>query len=113
MSVLDFARDIASNTKKALGLRQSAGLPNRLDALVTHLQSVQQARQAREAFLLGSGSSLLELDESHFASIESGISIGLNLWVLHDFVPDVYYFEGTGDQTAQELCRSRIRRCAH
>lgn len=46
-----------------------------------------------DLFILGSGPSVLELRPSDFDRIGAGTSVGLNSWVLHDFVPDAYAFE--------------------
>ena len=44
-------------------------------------------------FILGSGSSINELSISQFSIIQSHISIGINAWAIHNFVPDLYCFE--------------------
>jgi hypothetical protein len=47
-------------------------------------------------FILGSGKSVSELSEDHFAEIAEHVSVGINLWVAHPFVPDSYSFEAGG-----------------
>lgn len=49
--------------------------------------------RSADLFILGSGPSVLELKASDFDRISAGTSVGLNSWVLHDFVPDAYSFE--------------------
>lgn len=44
-------------------------------------------------FILGSGASVCELGDSDFAHINDHVSIGVNTWPLHPFVPDFYAFE--------------------
>ena len=44
-------------------------------------------------FILGSGSSVEELDARDFAEIGANQSVGINNWPLHPFVPDFYCFE--------------------
>ena len=44
-------------------------------------------------FILGSGASVLELDESNFSEIREHSSLGINGWLLHDFVPDCFSYE--------------------
>ena len=58
----------------------------------------------KTVFLLGSGSSINELAEQDFAHIRQGVSIGINAWALHAFVPDVYSFETgqDGDGPSEE-----------
>jgi hypothetical protein len=49
-------------------------------------------------FILGSGSSILDLTDAHFKHIGQHASIGINVWAIHPFVPDAYCFE-TGRET--------------
>jgi hypothetical protein len=46
-----------------------------------------------ELFILGSGPSVLDLTPEHFSRMRQGTTIGVNSWVLHDFIPDAYSFE--------------------
>jgi hypothetical protein len=48
---------------------------------------------SQELFVLGSGPSVLGLTGAQFNRMRSGTTIGLNAWVLHDFIPDAYSFE--------------------
>lgn len=52
----------------------------------------------RTIFLLGSGSSVNELDGANFLHIAERISIGINAWAVHSFVPDMYSFETGQDR---------------
>lgn len=49
--------------------------------------------ESGELFILGSSPSVLEVSPSFWERVRRGTSIGLNSWVLHDFVPDIYGFE--------------------
>jgi len=44
-------------------------------------------------FLLGSGSSVNQLSDGNFATIGQNVSIGINAWAIHPFVPSAYSFE--------------------
>jgi hypothetical protein len=44
-------------------------------------------------FILGSGSSVNEMNATQFAHIGENQSIGLNFWYFHDFVPNVFSFD--------------------
>ena len=44
-------------------------------------------------FILGSGSSINELSEEDFDHIKEGVSIGINVWAIHPFIPSAYAFE--------------------
>ena len=47
-------------------------------------------------FILGSGSSVKGLSKDRFDYIASnGVSIGINFWFLHEFIPDYYTVELT------------------
>ena len=47
----------------------------------------------RVFYVLGSGSSIEELSPENFDTISREVSVGINAWALHDFVPDIYAFE--------------------
>lgn len=58
------------------------------------IANLEEHKNSDTLAILGSGSSINELDDSDFAYISSIDSIGLNWWgVYHDFVPDFYKFE--------------------
>ena len=44
-------------------------------------------------FVLGSGSSVRDLTASNFEEIQSQLSVGINNWGIHPFVPDFYALE--------------------
>ena len=44
-------------------------------------------------FILGSGSSVNDLNATQFAHIGENQSIGINFWYFHDFVPNVFSFD--------------------
>lgn len=44
-------------------------------------------------FILGSGSSINQITDKQWNTIEQHDSIGFNFWIVHDFVPDFYKFE--------------------
>jgi len=44
-------------------------------------------------FILGSGPSVNRLSSQNLDEVERGFSIGVNSWILHPFVPNVYAFE--------------------
>ena len=43
--------------------------------------------------VLGSGESVEEITPSRWKIIGDCVSVGLNNWVVHDFIPDIYCFE--------------------
>ncbi len=52
-------------------------------------------------FILGSGSSINNLRDHNFREISEHSSIGINVWAVHHFVPDVYSFEYDKQQNPQ------------
>lgn len=48
-------------------------------------------------FVLGSGASIENLNNQAFQEIRRATSVGINAWVLHSFVPDIYAYEPVGD----------------
>ena len=55
-----------------------------------------QASENRTLFILGAGNSVNELGPDQFAEIDANFSIGVNVWVAHPFVPNMYSLEGGG-----------------
>ena len=47
----------------------------------------------RVFYVLGSGSSIEELSPENFDTISREVSVGINAWALHDFIPNIYAFE--------------------
>ncbi len=51
-------------------------------------------------FILGSGASVNEYGAREWRAIGNGVSVGLNYWVFHEFVPSILMFELCGLQDA-------------
>ena len=49
--------------------------------------------KGKTIYILGTGESVTEYTSLHWNKIRSGYSIGLNMWILHDFVPDILQLE--------------------
>lgn len=70
------------------------------------LTRMLRARAARKKtfFILGSGSSVCELGSARLEQIGAEISVGINVWAGHDFVPSVYALEpGRHPASVEEL----------
>jgi len=62
-------------------------------------------------FILGSGSSVEDLVPSDFEKIHSQVSVGINAWPLHHFVPDIYAYEPVpADDGSHYRTMSRLKR---
>lgn len=75
------------------GTRNAARIRNAKVLEQNDLAVPAGGKGSTDFFILGSGPSVLELRDSDFERIRTGTSVGLNSWVLHDFVPDAYSFE--------------------
>lgn len=65
-------------------------------------------------YILGGGSSINDLSPANFERISQGSSVGINVWAVHPFVPDVYSFESAaqldgvpGEVEFLEACLSK------
>ncbi len=84
----------------------------RLQVLSQDLAELIKARKpaATTAFILGTGASAAELGEEKLAAIESQFSVGVNHWILHTMVPDVYSYEVDPDvRLLEALDRAEVR----
>ena len=49
----------------------------------------------KDLFILGTGPSVNNIEDGKFDIIKNnGYSVGMNLWTMHDFIPDCYSIEG-------------------
>jgi len=62
-------------------------------SVLTSRGALSQQNHSGVFFILGSGASVEDLSSTNFAEIRDGISVGINAWVLHDFVPNFYAYE--------------------
>jgi hypothetical protein len=44
-------------------------------------------------YILGSGPSINDIEQSHWEKIANSDSIGFNYWIIHDFIPTFYLFQ--------------------
>lgn len=82
-----WARTEWRRTRHVAALRRSEGLPG------FDVAECRARKGSDTLFVLGSGASVGRLSEADFGQIAAADSIGLNFWLLHDFVPDFYQFE--------------------
>lgn len=67
------------------------------------------AEKSKETFyILGSGSSVEDLSPRDFHAISTNVSVGINAWVLHDFVPDIYSFEPVPSRSSDHFMTMRL-----
>lgn len=70
--------------------RAAAGLEVSVERRLIH---ELRSRVNDTFFILGSGSSVEEDAARRFDTVSQGVSVGINAWALHDFVPTLYCFE--------------------
>jgi hypothetical protein len=64
-----------------------------LQPLLINDFSMSDTKSHNTLFILGSGSSITELTDDNFDEIRDHVSVGINVWIAHDFIPDVYSLE--------------------
>jgi hypothetical protein len=79
------ARTKLARARRRLGLPPISGNP--LAAIKT----------SDTLFVLGSGGSINQISAPEWAAIGKADTVGLNFWLLHDFVPKAYVFEPPKD----------------
>ena len=79
----------------------------------TDLQAPLSTNRSSELFILGSGPSVLELTPEHFSRMRQGTTIGVNSWVLHDFIPDAYSFEEMENDGYSAVARGLSQALGH
>ena len=66
--------------------------------------------EATTAFILGTGASVNQLSEDKLQKIRAEFSVGVNQWIFHDLIPDVYSYEVDPDtRLLDALNREEIR----
>lgn len=73
-----------------------------------HLEEKLKGKGNRICYVLGSGSSVEHLGIMDFETISREVSIGINAWVLHDFIPDIYSFEPTPTRDSSHYSTMRL-----
>ncbi len=68
------------------------GYPLLSDSDYRHLR-----KENSTLFILGSGESVEEVTTKQWDFVRRSTSVGINSWVVHDFVPDAYSFEEVKD----------------
>lgn len=63
--------------------------------VLDHRQFLAPLGSSRESifFILGSGASIESLSNENFTTIAAHVSVGINTWPLHKFVPSFYAYE--------------------
>ena len=70
------------------------------------LRALRKQKDAKKLYLLGSGSSVNQISPAMWQEIHSQVSIGINHWTLHNFIPDIYAIETVPDHRRGALAPS-------
>ena len=62
------------------------------------LEEIRRKKRAETLYILGSGSSVNALDNDFWERVEPQVSVGINNWTLHTFVPDIYAVEPVSEK---------------
>ena len=54
---------------------------------------IDKLTENKKIYILGSGSSINSISKNQWKDISDNFSIGLNYWIVHDFIPDVIQIE--------------------
>jgi hypothetical protein len=60
--------------------------------------TVSTFKKSDDMFVLGSGASILDIEPATWENIARSNSIGINFWLIHDFIPNVLMFEMPRDE---------------
>ena len=85
MSILNKIRDYqAQRRQKKISCKYGLGIIDPKEF---------EAEEGKSFFILGSAGSINYLTKHQWSEIEKGFSVGMNKWLIHDFVPDATSLE--------------------
>ena len=103
-----FVGEAARERKRLNGVAETLGLPVFGSDALRALRALKP--DATTAFVLGTGASVADLSNQQLEYIQSQFSIGVNQWILHPMIPDVYAYEVDPDvRLLQALDRPEVR----
>jgi len=103
-----FLREAARERARLRSVAETLGLPVFGSDVLRTLRALKP--DATTAFILGTGASAADLSDQKLEYIHSQFSIGVNQWILHPLIPDVYAYEVDPDaRLLQALDRPEVR----
>ncbi len=76
-------------------LPRFAGVRRRLRIPALSTLDLSKHKRCDTLFILGSGPSINRISAERWQAIARADTLGFNLWLIHPFVPSLYFFEGT------------------
>jgi len=73
----------------------------------------QKYKTSDKLFILGSGSSINQINDKQWARIKKCDSVGLSFWLMHDFVPTYYVFEIPRDANRRSILNKLLVKRAY
>jgi hypothetical protein len=70
--------------------------------------AVKKLRRSNTLFVLGSGASIVEIRQ--WEQVRKNDSVGFNFWLLHDFVPDIYFVEAPREMSERDCLVRNLKR---
>lgn len=67
------------------------------------LRELRERKCAERLYLLGSGSSVNQIPSEIWQEMQSQVSVGINHWTIHNFIPDIYAIETVPDHRREAL----------
>lgn len=115
MSLKDFLREYCASGcfiyKRLLQIRKKVYLNLFCQPFankIPFLDKFLYKKKSDTIFILGSGASVNDLTPKQWDFIKQHDSVGFNLWLVHDFVPDFYMFE-TADRDSDPAILNRTQ----
>lgn len=65
--------------------------------------NIEKYKKSDTIFILGSGDSINEITENQWSEIKQQDTVGLNNWILHEFVPTFFFFESTAKSDLAQI----------
>jgi len=85
MNIINSIRDFqAQKLQKKMSCKYDFGIIN---------PNEFKAEEGKSFFILGGGTSINSLTNNQWFEIEKGFSVGMNKWLIHDFIPDATSLE--------------------
>lgn len=77
------------------------------------VEGIRGSKNSDTLFILGSGSSVNSLTDQQWEEISANVSVGVNHWTIHRFIPDIYSVETVPAWRVSEEARAKIHTNDH
>ena len=91
LRLLTQAAETFAEVRRVRSASDRLGFPMLTDAVLD--SELAFGRSGGKLFILGTGASVMNLTTSQFDHVAQHTSVGVNNWLLHEFIPDFYAYE--------------------